>query len=101
MIIPVCQQGSCSIHIAYNQQIPLCTKSSSPPPSSTKFPECRQVSDLCLADPKFNFSSEVSNDGTYVVFKLDQVLGTEQLLMKDWAFKSTLPLPIHTGGSTI
>lgn len=48
MIVPACDRGSCSIYIYYNQQIPLCT--------SKDQKDCRQVANLCVADPNFTFN---------------------------------------------
>lgn len=49
MVVPGCDaHGQCSIYVYYNQQIPLCT--------SKGQTDCRQVTNLCVADPGFSFS---------------------------------------------
>ncbi|KAF9896769.1 hypothetical protein BX616_006789, partial [Lobosporangium transversale] len=48
-VVPACDtHGQCSIYVYYNQQMPLCT--------SKGQNDCRQVSNLCVADPNFSFS---------------------------------------------
>ncbi|PLW04764.1 hypothetical protein PCANC_28328, partial [Puccinia coronata f. sp. avenae] len=54
MLLTVCPSAdSCSIHVAYNQQIPLCTSRSQS--------KCRDAQNLCTADPDFRFSFESSS----------------------------------------
>jgi integrin alpha FG-GAP repeat containing protein 1 len=49
MVVPGCDaHGLCSIYVYYNLQIPLCT--------SKGQKDCRQVTNLCVADPRFSFS---------------------------------------------
>lgn len=44
----------CSINIAYNKQLPLCTSNSASNVQNGK-PVCRLPDDLCTADPDFQF----------------------------------------------
>ncbi|KAG0210115.1 hypothetical protein BGX28_009656 [Mortierella sp. GBA30] len=94
LVVPACNaQGQCSIYVYYNQQIPLCT--------SKDQKDCRQVSNLCVADPKFSFSVDPNHDtspGALVRFPLDNVLPEGQrLLLNDPAFKGKLPVTVHVG----
>ncbi len=47
-IFPVCEADDCSLHIAYNDQIPLC--------NMNQHSDCRSSQDLCVADDRFNIS---------------------------------------------
>lgn len=68
MILSVCpHEGNnkdCSIQIAYNDQIPLCTS------SSKEDEECRDLENLCTKDEEFKFpdltSSTVPNPVTFL-----------------------------------
>lgn len=55
--------SGCSVNIAYNQQLPLCTSTAT---SGLKGGDryCRQPDDLCTADPNFKFdlTDSASND---------------------------------------
>jgi integrin alpha FG-GAP repeat containing protein 1 len=49
LVVPACDNhGQCSIYVYYNQQMPLCTVKDQK--------QCRQVTNLCVADPNFSFS---------------------------------------------
>jgi integrin alpha FG-GAP repeat containing protein 1 len=75
MIFPTCGSVSsstgigsdCSINIAYNKQLPLCTSSTSSPVKNGK-QLCRRPDQLCSADPNFTFDlteradNDVSNN---------------------------------------
>lgn len=94
MIVPACDtHGQCSIYVYYNQQIPLCT--------SKNEQNCRQVTNLCVADPQFTFSSDPDHNtipGALVQFPLEDVLPEgQQLLLTDPGFKGTLPVSVHVG----
>jgi integrin alpha FG-GAP repeat containing protein 1 len=49
LVFPSCNNSKCSIHILYNNQLPLCSGSTSK--------NCKNAHDLCLADPQFSFST--------------------------------------------
>lgn len=60
MVITSCTSSSaCYLHIAYNEQMPLCTG------SRTQTGACRDPEALCVADDKFKFEL-VSSDGNPV-----------------------------------
>ncbi|KAF9438400.1 hypothetical protein BGZ76_008180 [Entomortierella beljakovae] len=92
-VVPACDNGHCSIYVYYNQQIPLCT--------SKDQKDCRQVTNLCVADPNFSFSVDTdhnTNPGALVKFPLDGILPDgQQLLLSDPDFKGKLPVTIHVG----
>ena len=48
--------GDCSLHVAYNKQMPLCTGSPS------QVGACRDPGRLCVADPDFRFDLSLSDD---------------------------------------
>jgi integrin alpha FG-GAP repeat containing protein 1 len=51
-------EGSCSIHIVYNQQMGLCDGNTTP---------CRDKSNLCVSDPKFKFDFKQGSN-VYLLF---------------------------------
>ena len=58
--------NECHIDITYNQQRPLCSKEGSTPFSGGgdgpgKGAKCRDVDDLCTADPDFKFEFDGTN----------------------------------------
>ncbi|KAG0003656.1 hypothetical protein BGZ65_001483 [Modicella reniformis] len=94
LIVPACDNHhQCSIFVYYNQQMPLCT--------SKGQKQCRQVSNLCVADPDFSFSVDPdhnTNPGALVRFPLNDVLPAgQQLLLSDTGFKGKLPVTVHAG----
>lgn len=50
IIFPVCKGTVCSIHVVYNQQMGLCSKS-----QENNATSCRKAQNLCVADPNFTF----------------------------------------------
>lgn len=68
MIFPTCSSFStrtgigndCSINIAYNKQIPLCSTTSLAGSDS-----CRDPQILCSADPSFSFDFTEGGDVSY------------------------------------
>ncbi|KAL7335883.1 hypothetical protein PS15p_201296 [Mucor circinelloides] len=92
IVFPVCQNKVCSIHVVYNQQMGLCSKSQE---ASTT---CRSAQYLCVADPNFTFDFTKPNTQHYVVFDIDVYLDdNEFILMEDTHFRGQLPVPVHTG----
>ncbi|KAI1320696.1 hypothetical protein EDD11_010230 [Mortierella claussenii] len=94
MVVPACDtHGQCSIFVYYNQQMPLCT--------SKNQQDCRQVANLCVADPNFSFSVDPNHNtspGALVQFPLAGVLPEgQQLLLSDPGFKGKLPVAVHVG----
>lgn len=55
--------SDCMVNIAYNQQLPLCTSTTTGSVKNGKR-VCRPADDLCVADPNFRFdlSERVDND---------------------------------------
>ncbi|KAG0245957.1 hypothetical protein B0O80DRAFT_464011 [Mortierella sp. GBAus27b] len=93
LVVPACEGNQCSIYVYYNQQMPLCT--------SKDQKQCRQVTNLCVADPNFSFSVDPDHNtspGALVRFPLDGVLPPgQQLLLSDPGFKGNLPVTVHVG----
>ncbi|KAG2182189.1 hypothetical protein INT43_007116 [Umbelopsis isabellina] len=95
ILFPVCNHNDCQIHIAYNQQMPLCDKSDDSHQNSTA---CRQAQNLCVADPNFKFNFDTSNEESYSIFDLKNVLANgEYIVMDDSSFKGSSPVPIRLG----
>lgn len=93
IIFPVCKSNVCSIHVVYNQQMGLCSKSQ----ESTNT-TCRKAQHLCVADPHFKFDFTKPNTRDYIVFDIDTFLDDkEHIITRDISFRGKLPVPIHTG----
>ncbi|CDO68919.1 hypothetical protein BN946_scf185000.g62 [Trametes cinnabarina] len=96
--------SSCSINIAYNKQLPLCTSSTAPSVQNGKR-ICRPPDDLCTADPNFKFDlSERVDNGAFVRIPLADVFppsskmpGPPSLLVMDTTQNPPIPIPIKLG----
>lgn len=94
IVFPVCHNKACSIHVVYNQQMGLCSKTQ----GSTTVAPCRNALQLCVADPNFTFDFTRPNSQHYVVFDIDVYLGdNEHVLTEDPNFRGHLPVPVHIG----
>ncbi|KAG0143907.1 hypothetical protein CROQUDRAFT_660602 [Cronartium quercuum f. sp. fusiforme G11] len=94
MIFATCPTtDQCSIHVAYNQQIPLCDNAS---PST--YGECRDHQTLCTADPNFKFSFE-PGQSTFSSFSISKLFPGYNLVTSLSAkdFIGTSPVSIQTG----
>jgi integrin alpha FG-GAP repeat containing protein 1 len=87
LIFPTCDGGNCEIHIAHNEQIPICDR--------TKNVDCRSKDDLCVADDKFSFNFDVS------VFKLEDFLPNEKLVLFSESHNQRTPIPLHIGNVVV
>ncbi|TFL07853.1 hypothetical protein BDV98DRAFT_39823 [Pterulicium gracile] len=97
-------QGSgCSINIAYNQQIPIC--SSSTPMLSASAPlKCRTLENLCTADPDFQFDLTDSKDNdAFASFAIADLFPSHanELLVLDRTYNPPLPLPVKLGDADL
>lgn len=61
--------NGCEIHIAYNQQLPLCELSATSGVKNGK-KVCRQPEQLCAADPDFRFDLSDREDNNVRLFYL-------------------------------
>lgn len=92
MVFPVCVGTACSVHIVYNQQMGLCSK------SQENSGNCRKAQNLCVADPNFKFDLSQPNTKDYVIYDIDAHLGDKEFIrIIDGSFRGKLPIPIHTG----
>ncbi|KAF5372918.1 hypothetical protein D9758_001485 [Tetrapyrgos nigripes] len=106
MVFPTCSSVSnsgvgsdCSINIAYNQQLPLC--SSSDIQSGKR--GCRSPEDLCVADPDFKFDLSGDNDA-FVRIPLSTIIPgspAPSLLVQDTTFTPPIPLSIKLGDANL
>ncbi|KAF8602747.1 hypothetical protein BDV93DRAFT_494396 [Ceratobasidium sp. AG-I] len=103
LVFPVCASFSsstgvgldCSIHIAYNKQIPLCTGG-----MSGRDGKCRSPGELCLADDTFAF--DFNSVDAYDIFPLSDILPKQSsLLLTDTSHNPPLPLPLHIGDANL
>ncbi|KAL7415849.1 hypothetical protein BDY24DRAFT_380292 [Mrakia frigida] len=110
MVFPTCSSFStrtgigkdCSINIAYNQQIPLCSATSFGGPAS-----CRDPQALCSSDPGFSFDFREGGD-SFTSFPLstlfpgspnhnDNNLASSSLLLFDVSHEPSIPIPLRAG----
>lgn len=79
----------CSINIAFNQQLPLCS-SSTEQETKKGVKVCRQPDNLCTADPSFKFdlSDTPDNDVCSFVAVLSITIYIDQLNRASRAFHS-------------
>ncbi|TFK59480.1 hypothetical protein BDN72DRAFT_780663 [Pluteus cervinus] len=95
--------SDCYINIAYNQQLPLCTK---PGDSGIQngVRSCRPPDDLCIGDPNFKF--DFSDNEAFVRFPVSTLFSSgasspPSLLVRDLSFSPPLPLPIKLGDANL
>ncbi|KAI8983819.1 hypothetical protein BDB01DRAFT_790233 [Pilobolus umbonatus] len=94
IVFPVCVDSKCSIHIVYNQQIGLCSKSQ----ESQDGTVCRRARDLCVADRDFRFDFKKPSTKNYVIYDIHtQLREKETLRMMDDSFRGKLPVGLHIG----
>lgn len=93
MVFPVCVGTVCTVHVVYNQQMGLCSKSQEDSNVS-----CRKAQNLCVADPNFKFDFSKPNSKDYVIYDIDAHLGDKEFIRTiDGNFRGKLPIPIHAG----
>ncbi|GAA5933073.1 FG-GAP repeat domain-containing protein [Sporobolomyces koalae] len=100
MILSVCPNHNnnkdCSIQIAYNDQIPLCTS------TSTAEEECRDIEDLCVADPNFNFNlTDFPDNGSLTKISVASLFPSHNLVTSSHSFRGLLPTPPRPGDYNI
>ncbi|ELU43764.1 T-cell immunomodulatory protein [Rhizoctonia solani AG-1 IA] len=131
IVFPVCKSFSsktgvgldCSVHIAYNKQIPLCPSAGGIPSGGSKS-KCRSPGDLCVADEAFGFKFDQSagdvsffsscysisegGSGTelyskaYSVIPLNSILPNhDSLLLTDTSHNPPLPIPLRIGDANL
>ncbi|KAH8923939.1 hypothetical protein BT69DRAFT_119975 [Atractiella rhizophila] len=97
MIITACPSGTevggCQLITSHNVQIPLCSSTSSSP--TTK---CRDLSNLCVPDPDFNFDFSPTSKTT-IAYSIPSILPQRPHLIHSAApntfYPSSNDLPIH------
>ncbi|KAI8999088.1 hypothetical protein BD414DRAFT_476952 [Trametes punicea] len=96
--------STCSINVAYNKQLPLCTSSTVSEMQNGKR-VCRPPDDLCTADPNFRFDlTERSDNDAFVRIPLSYIFPptsqsptSPSLLVMDTTQNPPVPLPIKLG----
>ncbi|THH31537.1 hypothetical protein EUX98_g2653 [Antrodiella citrinella] len=95
--------SGCNMNIAYNKQLPLCSSTATQNIKNGKR-VCRLPTDLCVADPDFQFDLRESPDNPDFVripisdiFPFRQGAPTPHLLVTDTSHNPPLPLPIRIG----
>ncbi|KAI8822214.1 uncharacterized protein EV422DRAFT_526082 [Fimicolochytrium jonesii] len=91
MVFPTCVDwgGDCFIHVAYNQQIPLCA-------AGDDGTHCRDPHNLCTADDKFTFDF-TEDSKAYVKLPLSPLLPKDRLVLTLAPVKSHPPIPLRIG----
>lgn len=108
VVFPSCEGSTCYINIAYNKQMPLCSKKRSGwfgvgPGEDTKVGgaegDCRDPeSNLCVADSKFIFDFTVSEDNNLLTrIKVADIVPESGLLMSDDLLSQPIQLPLSLG----
>ncbi|CAO3614596.1 unnamed protein product [Cunninghamella echinulata] len=93
ILFTTCDGRKCMVHILYNQQMGLCSKS-----DGENLTHCRKSQHLCVSDPDFKFDIQKPNSESYTIFDLAPYLDIgEYVLTHDTGFKGYLPVPIHAG----
>ncbi|QRW26836.1 Cdc73 family RNA polymerase II accessory factor [Rhizoctonia solani] len=109
IVFPVCKSFSsktgvgldCSVHIAYNKQIPLCPSAGGIPSGGSKS-KCRSPGDLCVADEAFGFKFDQSAGDAYSVIPLNSILPNhDSLLLTDTSHNPPLPIPLRIGDANL
>jgi len=77
------QKKDWNLHIVYNKQKPLCSK--------TVVNDCRSVHDLCSADDNYNFDFNLDGDG-HIKISIKQPIEYDSLYGK-----ANIPIPIRIG----
>lgn len=112
VVFSTCERGRCMVHIAFNEQMPLCDNEASFwPPHAPEAPEagrsgggpgggaaCRDPLRLCTADDHFRLDFTVANDNP-LLQSLDvaELTGDAQLLTYDDLAPTPTPVPIRIG----
>ncbi|KAG8727135.1 hypothetical protein FRC11_013845, partial [Ceratobasidium sp. 423] len=109
MVFPVCQSFSsktgvgldCSIHIAYNKQIPLCPSAGGISSGGGKS-KCRSPGNLCVADDAFAFNMGENAGDAYSIIPLSSVVPNhDSLLLTDTSHNPPLPISLHIGDANL
>ncbi|KAK7037504.1 hypothetical protein VNI00_010996 [Paramarasmius palmivorus] len=90
----------CSINIAYNQQLPLCSGDAVVQKDAKK---CRSPENLCVADPNFHFELSENSDA-FLKIPLSSIIQTTPepgLLVADTDTPSPIPLPLKLGDANL
>lgn len=116
MVLTICpSDDDCSLAIAYNSQIPLCSTS-----NRQAAGPCRDPEALCVADPDFAFNFDVSPDNhvshsifcadcrltkareqDFTIIPISTLLPRSTLITSSTAFRGTLPVTPSIGDYNI
>ncbi|CED84767.1 Predicted membrane protein [Phaffia rhodozyma] len=107
MIFPVCKSFSastgigqdCSVNVVYNQQIPLCSTTSTVVLDKEGKRICRDSADLCVADSGFKFEFDLSTGGmtSTPLSTLFPSISSPKLALYDVSQSPAVPLPLRLG----
>ncbi|KAK1216969.1 hypothetical protein PQX77_020372 [Marasmius sp. AFHP31] len=107
LVFPTCRSvtsssgvgNDCSINIAYNKQLPLCSADALLKGAK----KCRSPEDLCIADPDFKFDLSSGSD-LFVSIPLSSILPSSPppgLLVEDTTVSPSIPLAIKLGDANL
>ncbi|KAJ1658607.1 hypothetical protein IWQ61_002183 [Dispira simplex] len=95
MVFLACENGAtedCTLHIVYNQQVPLCGK-------KTDGEKCRSLGNLCQPDDTFQFETDGNRVGAggHIVVDLKTLLPGETPILRDPKFRGPHPVSLQLG----
>ncbi|WFD21174.1 hypothetical protein MCAP1_003435 [Malassezia caprae] len=101
VVFAACERAGCTLHIAYNEQKPLCAKERRGmlawPNTTAPLPgACRDALQLCDADPAFRLHMDVDAP-LHAQWPLAESTGDAQLLQRDDIGTRAAPVPIRVG----
>lgn len=103
VVFATCERAQCFLHIAYNEQRPLCVKERRGmltwPNHTAEAPGlCRDALQLCEADPAFRLHMDADEPNAWHArWPLSESTGDAQLLLRDDIGTRDAPVPIRVG----
>ena len=93
MVFPTCVGSRCALNIAYNLQMPLCSR------GDKLGTRCRDAGALCVADPEFRFDLDPSpSNAAFSQIPLGDLVSFAPIfVLEDVSFRGKLPNPVRVG----
>ncbi|WFD04112.1 hypothetical protein MOBT1_002815 [Malassezia obtusa] len=107
VVFSTCERGRCAVHIAYNEQMPLCSEGApwrTPADGGADGapPTCRDPLQLCVADDAFRLNLTVAADNARLQsYDVEALTGDAQLVQRDELAPHVLPVPIRLGDTNL
>lgn len=103
VVFAACEREGCFLHIAYNEQMPLCSRERRgmltwPNQTAHALGPCRDALQLCEADPAFRLHLDADAPGAlHARWPVSESTGDAQLLLRDDVGTRAAPVPIRIG----